>query len=246
MISAKVRSRTGSSKSVGKGEVADDEFFAGGAVAALTRELANPLNDMHTLTGLMEHYLQKKMGGDRFLSVTVRNLTSEISRLKVLLEEFRLLVRPQELDFCAVDLAELAGEFLQSSGLDFKGIRVEKFFSRPLPPVRADRGKLRDVLHSLVTNSVEAMPDGGPLTLRAWADARNVRLDVEDMGMGIPDGLNVFEPFVTTKRNGTGLGLTIARQITAAHGGTLTYCSRPGAGATFSICFPPARQPAES
>jgi signal transduction histidine kinase len=89
------------------------------------------------------------------------------------------------------------------------------------------------------------MPDGGLLTLRAWADARNVRLDVEDIGMGIPDGLNVFEPFVTTKRNGTGLGLTIARQIIAAHGGTLTYCSRPGAGAIFSISFPLARRPAE-
>jgi signal transduction histidine kinase len=101
--------------------------------------------------------------------------------------------------------------------------------------VTADRSKLREVLDELCANAIDAMPDGGLLTLRGRADARHVHLDVQDTGMGVPQGLNLFEPFVTTKRNGTGLGLTIARQIVAAHGGTVRYSSNHGAGTTFTI-----------
>jgi signal transduction histidine kinase len=243
MISTNAQFRGASPKNAGDKESSDDEIFAGRAVAVLTQELANPLNDMHTLTRLMEHYLRKKMGGDKFLSVTVQNLTIEISRLKALVEEFRVLVRRQEVTLCAVNLAEAVREYLLAHESDYntKGIRVEKIFPQPLPPASADRGRLRDILHNLCANAVEAMPEGGVLTLRGWSDARHVHLDVQDTGTGIPQGLNIFEPFVTTKRNGTGLGLAIVRQITAAHGGSVTYSSNPGTGATFTLSLPLAR-----
>jgi signal transduction histidine kinase len=65
-------------------------------------------------------------------------------------------------------------------------------------------------------------------------------LDVSDTGIGIPAGVDIFEPFTTTKSSGTGLGLMIVRQIVAAHGGTIDYLSEPGNGTTFRLTLPPA------
>ena len=82
------------------------------------------------------------------------------------------------------------------------------------------------------------MPQGGTLTVRARNSGHQVRLEVSDTGVGIPTGVNIFEPFTTTKPQGTGLGLTIVRQIVAAHKGTLTYHSVPGQGTTFTLVLP--------
>jgi two-component system nitrogen regulation sensor histidine kinase NtrY len=65
-----------------------------------------------------------------------------------------------------------------------------------------------------------------------------VRLEVSDTGIGLPAGIDIFEPFITTKAQGTGLGLTVVRQIVSAHKGTLTYHSVPGEGTTFTLMLP--------
>ena len=84
------------------------------------------------------------------------------------------------------------------------------------------------------------MPTGGTLTVSAANADRQVWLNITDTGVGIPVGVDVFEPFVTTKAKGTGLGLTIVRQMVAAHDGTLTYHSVPGEGTTFTLILPAA------
>ncbi|HEV8712157.1 MAG TPA: ATP-binding protein [Candidatus Binatia bacterium] len=99
----------------------------------------------------------------------------------------------------------------------------------------ADRDKLKQVLLNLCKNAFEAMPEGGTLTVRLHNTGKHITLKVADTGMGIPAGVDIFEPFVTTKLEGTGLGLPIVRQIVAAHGGTLTYTSEPGKGTTFTV-----------
>jgi signal transduction histidine kinase len=237
MISTNARLSGNLPNSTANGEASKDRLFSGEAATALTQELASPLEGMHTLTRLMEHYLRKKMGGDKFLAVTVQDLAAEISRLKVLIKEFDSLICRKELDLRLLDLAALGGEFLplREWGWGEKGVRVESIFPADLPRVKADRNKLQEVLDKLCANAVEAMPEGGVLTLRGWADARQVHLAVQDTGMGIPQGLSLFEPFVTTKRSGTGLGLAIVRRIMAAHGGAVRYFSNPGAGTTFTV-----------
>src|SRR5436309_15990587 len=120
--------------------------------------------------------------------------------------------------------------------------KMEKEIIQVLPPdlplITADHEKLKQVLLNLCKNAAEAMPQGGTLTVRAHNSGDWVRLEVSDTGVGIPAGVDIFEPFTTTKPQGSGLGLTIVRQIVAAHRGTLTYHSVPGQGTTFTLVLP--------
>jgi signal transduction histidine kinase len=121
---------------------------------------------------------------------------------------------------------------------------VEHVFAAGLPLVMANSDELTQVLLNLCKNAVEAMPQGGTLRVRGLCAGAQVRLEVSDTGEGISEGVNIFEPFVTTKKKGTGLGLAIVQQIVAAHEGTLTYTSTPGQGTTFTLQLPavPAEQ----
>jgi signal transduction histidine kinase len=119
-----------------------------------------------------------------------------------------------------------------------QGVSVEQDLPPDLPLVRADGDKLKQVLVNLCKNAVEAMPQGGELLVRAHHAGGQLTVEVADTGVGIPAGVNIFEPFVTTKSEGTGLGLSIVQQIVAAHGGTLTYTSEPGKGTTFTVALP--------
>src|SRR5439155_15118994 len=107
-----------------------------------------------------------------------------------------------------------------------------------LPRVIADREKLSLVLRNLCTNALEAMPRGGTLRLSATASAGQVWIQVQDTGVGIAGGVNVFEPFHTTKAGGTGLGLAIVKQIVEAHGGRISYTTGAGRGTTFTLVMP--------
>lgn len=82
------------------------------------------------------------------------------------------------------------------------------------------------------------MPSGGVLTFRGYESDGRVFLEIADTGAGIPEGLEVFEPFRTTKPRGSGLGLPIVSQIISAHNGTIDYVSEPGRGTTFKISLP--------
>jgi signal transduction histidine kinase len=109
--------------------------------------------------------------------------------------------------------------------------------------IPGDQDKLKQVLLNLCKNAVEAMPNGGTLTVRAENSGPHVSIEVSDTGVGIPYGMNVLEPFVTTKTEGTGLGLSIVRQIVNAHSGMLNYTSTPGQGTTFTVLLPVEKIP---
>jgi signal transduction histidine kinase len=106
----------------------------------------------------------------------------------------------------------------------------------------AAEGEIRDALTNLVFNAVDAMPDGGTLTFRLAHQARQIVLEIEDTGIGIPaeDLPKIFEPFFTTKEigKGTGLGLAVTYGIVTEHQGKLSVRSNPGKGTTFTIYVP--------
>src|SRR5204862_1228477 len=108
----------------------------------------------------------------------------------------------------------------------------ERRFDVALGAVTADRDQLRQVFWNLFLNAVQAMRDGGVLTVQTRATGRTAEVRVRDTGGGIPPGVlpRVFEPFVTTKSGGTGLGLAIVRRIVDDHGGRITVGAREGAG----------------
>jgi signal transduction histidine kinase len=105
----------------------------------------------------------------------------------------------------------------------------------------ADPTQIQQILINLATNAFHAMPRGGDLKIRAWADD-SIRLAVRDNGSGIPDALRlrIFDPFFTTHPDdgGTGLGLSTVRSIVRSLGGTLAVDSEPGSGTTFLLTFP--------
>jgi two-component system sensor kinase FixL len=213
----------------------------GTTAATFAHEVGNPLNSMYMAAQLLERRLAKKRDlVDGTLTTPLLNLMSEIKRLTVLLEEFRVLARRQKLTLRSTSLAPLVADLLavETPAYTARGIKVEQVFPPDLPLIVADSEKLKQVLLNLCKNATEAMPEGGTLTVRAHNSGGHVRLEVSDTGVGIPAGVDIFEPFITTKPQGTGLGLTIVRQIVSAHRGTLTYRSVSGEGTTFTVALP--------
>jgi signal transduction histidine kinase len=98
---------------------------------------------------------------------------------------------------------------------------------------------VKQVILNLCKNAVEAMPEGGSLTLKGYlSGADTIVVEVSDTGIGIPEGMDIFEIFRTTKPDGTGLGLPLVSQIVSAHRGTVDYFSEPGKGTTFKLTLP--------
>ena len=101
-----------------------------------------------------------------------------------------------------------------------RGIRIKQLVPTDLPLVMGDADKLKQVILNLCNNAVDAMANGGELLLRASRDDRHAVVEVADTGEGIPPELDIWAPFMTTKSSGTGLGLTIVRNIVTAHQGS--------------------------
>jgi signal transduction histidine kinase len=118
------------------------------------------------------------------------------------------------------------------------GIVVNFERGRALPWVRLYPLKIKQVITNLCKNAKEAMPLGGQLTLKVFRVERTVVLEVRDSGIGMPEGVEVFELYKSTKTGGHGVGLSLAREIVAAHHGTLTFTSEPNCGTTFRVSLP--------
>jgi two-component system, cell cycle sensor histidine kinase and response regulator CckA len=121
-----------------------------------------------------------------------------------------------------------------------KNVKIITRPGRELPNIKADERQIREILINLMNNSFEAMPDGGTITTFPYIDDGYLRVDIADTGKGISEETmsRIFEPFFSTKENGTGLGLLICKSILMQYGGKITAKSESGKGAVFSIYFP--------
>lgn len=213
----------------------------GTTAANFAHEIGNPLNGLSMSVQLLEHLLLSPGNTvEAKVLARVHGLQGEIHRLSLLLHEFRSLACRQHLTFRTLHLTTVVQEVLAAEEEYYEscGVTVIPLIPEPLSSVQADGNKLKQVFLNLCKNAVEAMPAGGQLTIQSRDVGAQVVVDISDTGVGIPAGVNIFEPFMTTKPEGTGLGLSIVRQIIAAHGGTLTYHSEPGRGTTFTFSLP--------
>jgi signal transduction histidine kinase len=209
----------------------------GMAAAMFAHEVSNPLAGLSSSLQMLERTVKNKPGADPLF--LLQQATRELHRLEVLLQEFRDLARPQLLKREPTDLSQVINEVLafQRPLCEAAGISVELQLE-PVCNLLVDSGKIRQAVLNIFKNAVEAMPHGGCLTVKAYSSDEEICLEISDTGPGIPESANVFDLFVTTKRDGTGLGLPIVRQIISAHDGTISYVSEPGQGTTFKVALP--------
>jgi signal transduction histidine kinase len=150
--------------------------------------------------------------------------------------------RPDSASMADVSLNEALDHvlLLMSKQLGERRIEVRRESPPDLPAVRAVGSQVQQVLLNLVLNALDAMPEGGSLEIRARSVRRGVEVTFEDSGPGIPaeQQARIFDPFFSTKQNGTGLGLTVSYNIITAHGGALEVVPGTGSGACFRLFLP--------
>jgi two-component system, sporulation sensor kinase E len=166
----------------------------------------------------------------------------EITRLDYIVTQFLQAIRPtapQFKPFSLNDVVHKTIELLQPE-LDNRGLNLRTRLARQLPATPIDPEQIQQVLVNLVKNALQAMTKGGTLTLQTGEGSDGVWISVADTGGGIPqEQINrIFEPFYTTKKKGSGLGLMIVQRIVRAHGGRIELESQVGRGTTFRIWLP--------
>lgn len=221
---------------------ADRLSAIGQLAASLAHEIRNPLGSIEGAANLLEQPETPEEIRGKSLSI----IRKEVQRLNRLLTGLLDFARPRRPEFRAVDLHAVLDSVvaLVSHSARLAGIEIRKSISEPLPQLECDAEQLKQVLLNLAINAVQSMPEGGVLELAAAADAATVRLMVRDYGPGIPaeEMDKIFDPFYTTKTNGTGLGLAVAQQIVTQHGGALTAKANSPHGMAFTIALPLGRR----
>lgn len=227
--------------------VANERLAAIGKMAAhVTHEIRNPLSSI----GLNIELLEEELGANH-VSAEAKNLlgsiTREVQRLEHLSEEYLRVARLPQPRMEADDLAAAVREIvafakpeMERAGLEIALAIGDGGDGENVPPALFDEGQIRQALLNVMRNAREAMPDGGRIDVSVQADGMSVVVLVNDRGCGISDEVHsrIFDPFFSTKGEGTGLGLTITRQIVEAHGGLVACEPREGGGTSFRILLP--------
>lgn len=215
----------------------------GAITAKIVHDLGNPLAALSMQAQLI---LRRARRGDFTPVAPVEAPATQIlltlRRLEVLVREFSDFARDQRLELRRIPLAPFLASCvdLWHALASERGITLAVAPGPRVPALRADEVMLRRVLDNLIKNAIEAVPDdAGRVVLSAETVADTaIRIVVEDNGPGIADGLDVFRLFETTKPEGTGIGLAVAKQMIAAHGGVIAHHPRPGGGTCFSVDLP--------
>ena len=213
----------------------------GNLAATVAHEIRNPLNSVSMgLQRLKSEFTPTQDPDDynRFLDL----MQGEVRRLNSIVEQCLSLTRPLNLKLEEISVKEFLDELatLVAGDAHASNVKMDLQVSATLPPLRADRNYLKQLLLNLILNGIQAMPRGGTLTIDARPDKDFLQLTVTDHGTGMaPEtATRIFEPYFTTKADGSGLGLSIARRIAEAHGGTITADSQPEHGSRFVVLLP--------
>jgi PAS domain S-box-containing protein len=233
--------------------------------ASVAHEIGNPLNALHIHLQLMERALKKlsaivdpapagrrraRTPGanpdaveiaqklENYLAVS----KGEISRLDYIVTQFLQAIRPSAPQLRVASLNDVARETIEllRPEIENRGITIQEKLARQLPSSRIDPAQIKQALVNLMKNAVQAMTKGGVLNIQTDAGADGVVVSVADTGGGIPqEQINrIFEPFYTTKKKGTGLGLMIVQRIVREHGGRIDLESHVGKGTVFRLWLP--------
>jgi PAS domain S-box-containing protein len=232
----------------------------GEMAASVAHEVRNPLASIKTSMQMLMDDLtcgEAAAGEQQAFSMamsleaqeSIAVVLKEVERLDSIVRDLLLFARPRQLHLVPCNLAALSDhvlDLMQGQCAD-AGVEVRRLYSG-IPPLRVDIAQMEQVLFNLFTNSIQAMHDGGILTVASRSISREggerggqwLEFSVSDTGPGIgPDQCErIFRPFYTTRAHGIGLGLSITRRLIEDHRGTIRVESRPGCGATFIFLLP--------
>lgn len=214
----------------------------------IAHEIKNPLTPIQLSAERLRHKYLATLdpAGAEVLDRSTRTIIAQVEALKQMVKAFSEYARMPRLEPVAVNVNALVNEVLDLYRIGEQDIQFDVDLDPEVPSIEADPMRLRQVLHNLIRNALEAMRDSGAAKIsvgtRGVSDASGaaVELRVEDSGPGIPDALmaNLFEPYVTTKPRGVGLGLAIVKRIVDEHGGTIWAANRAGGGAGIYVRLP--------
>jgi signal transduction histidine kinase len=212
-----------------------------------TEESAFPLQ--LTVENLLRARQQSPEIFEEIFRESSATLLAEISNLKAIISRFSEFSKMPQPQFQSVSLNESARAVARLFQAQFQtrergSIECKLELDDQLPEVPADPDLLHRAISNLVLNAMDAMPDGGRLTLRTRHDSHSVSIEVSDTGTGLtPEECErLFTPYYTSKQHGTGLGLAIVQSVVSDHAGKITAESTPGHGTTFRIRLPLKRE----
>lgn len=217
--------------------IASERFVAAGRlVASVAHEINTPLQALQTFLDLT------RIAPEPERRMFLDSALQEVQRVARIVEQLLDLYRPRMANPGLVDIESLIDRILLLLGKRIKEQRVKVERTQPadLSPIWGRADELTQVLLNLLVNALDAMPGGGVLRLRCQENAEELCVAVSDTGNGLKPSLegHIFEPFVTTKEKGIGLGLHISHQIIQQHGGKILVESFPGVGCIFTVVLP--------
>lgn len=226
-----------------------DKLAAVGRLAAgVVHEINNPLATIAACAEALEQRVDEGAFGDSDalddLDEYLGLIKSEAFRCKSITTGLLDFSRIRTGDRHPIDITEILRSSANLISHQKRGDNIEFVVETDddLPLVNADGGQIQQAVIALATNAIDAMPEGGTLTLKATSRANRVSIEISDTGIGIPtENLSkIFEPFFTTKEvgKGTGLGLAVCYGIITDHGGRVSVRSNPGKGTTFTMILP--------
>ena len=219
----------------------------GEMAAGIAHEINQPLAAIATYAQAAKRILEREQPGMTVLHDVCRKIDEQARRAGDVLANLRRFIRKQEVETHELDINNVIADVanLIEADATAEGIPLEIRYGQALPQVRGGAVQLQQVLLNLTRNSVDAMRGGarrerGIAIATAATPDGGVRIAVTDHGHGVSSQLgdNIFHPFVTTKREGLGVGLAISRTIVQAYGGTLTYTDNPDGGSIFAVELP--------
>jgi len=206
--------------------------------AGMAHEIRNPLG---SIKGAAE-ILKDDYGSDAPQQEFIGILLKETDRLNKIVQEFLDFARPKPPELLEEDINDILESVLALTAQPVRkaGIKVEKRFDHAIGRWNLDAGLLKQAFLNLVLNAIQAMPEGGTLTVMSSRVEGRIVITVADTGVGISteNRKKLFSPFFTTKKSGTGLGLAITYRIVQNHRGAIDVSSEPGKGTTFTITLP--------
>jgi len=214
--------------------------------AHVAHEIRNPLTSVLLHSDLLEDEIREH-GENEEAQALISTIRSEIDRLSQITEEYlsyaRLPVPKKQLIDPEFETNSVVAMLMPEARR--RNIEILVIPSGNIPKIFIDRGQFKQLLINLIKNAEDAMPSGGTLEIALMGIKDNFLLLVKDTGYGIPQELTrkIFDPYFTTKDNGTGLGLALVQYIASAHDGWVDVESQKGSGSTFILSLPiPAGQ----